>query len=532
MKANQLLLLLIIIMAVGFRLFYSTHHGLSNDEAFFLLRGVNYLSVLPISTIDQMPLYFMLLDLGYSVFGVYPWVGRLWLSLFTILICLLLYYIGKKMTSESGGLLSALVFAASPFVLLSQQDADLLAITFVLLAVAASFLQLSQLKKAVIMGICLGIGALIKIIVVFFIPVVIFLLWNHSKRLRDIAIMLGIIGIISFPILLHNVLWFMYDGNVDIPLAGLLGMENHQKLDVSMAYFQVQPFEFLSVLWMFFKSDFLFVGLGFLGLLGLSIKNQKLLYLWFLPLLLIPFFSTHPKHFVFLSIGIALCSSGFLYVYGNRRLVLGITAAIAVGFFVFFVPKYIEGFASLTTMNVLADMRSEFVIIDARIYPALMPLVVDPLKHVSTSSILDYYVSESSDITLEKSVVVVSCESGVCARSAQDFTADQWKLLNYTIKQLVKNTPPLITISDKQEQYAIYQVQAALHSYLFNPIVDLFYGYPIGWVQPQYAIDFYPTPDGLLRFIYYVAKIVLWIALVLCVLMVFISGYLIFREES
>ncbi len=261
----------------------------------------------------------------------------------------------------------------------------------------------------------MGIAILVKVISMFFIPLLIYQLWDRKSR-KELLVFFAIIGIIVFPLMLHNVLWYQEDNKVDIPLSGLLGIKTHESLNVAMAHFEVKPLRFFHPLLLYLRSDGLLFMLGALGILGLSSKHQKSLLLWLLALFLIPLFSTHPKHFVFLPLVSALAASGIIYVFPLRKnAILSGCTLIAIVLFVFFVPRYLEGYASLTMMNTLAQYRDEFVIIDARIYPALMPLVVDPLKHVSTSSILDYLTTEDrppSQIEEKKSGSLTPCSRG------------------------------------------------------------------------------------------------------------------------
>lgn len=524
MQKNVLFVLLVVVcFGVGMRVLYSINHGMSNDEAMLALRSVNYLSVFPISTIDQMPVYFSMVDLAYRLFDIYPWTARLWLSIMTGVVILCVYCISGKQAGIHAGLLSAAMVAFSWFVLKSEQDADLIAVALVLVAAAVLIAGKGWISTYgfVLSALFAGTALLVKIIALFFLPYLVYLVYHKEKKWGRVIVFLCVSSGFLLPILLHDFLWYIEAGKVDIPLSGFLGLAGQDSLHLSMSKFSLTPGS-IRPLKLFFAWDWLIAAFGVVGFV-LAGRHQKWTYLlWLIPLL-ISFFSSHPKHYVFLPIVFAMAAGNMIRIRiwekHKNILLLALGCFIVVLLFLQ-LPQFAQGNASLQVTNALKQLNGNFVIIDAKIYPAMLPLVLNPVNYVSTSFLYEEQKNSADPNAsgIWKDAVVVSCESGFCARSKDDLSTETIDGLHSVMHQLTFNQTPFLVLKDKNDEYALYKVRARLPAHINEPRVNLFYGYPIWWLDPRQAIDYYSRPAGVLLLSYYTAKVILVLGIIITVL--------------
>ena len=113
---------------------------------------------------DKPPLYFWLTIPLVKFFGLGEWQVRFVSNLFAVLSVLLIYLLGKRLFNSRVGLLSATIFLSlgQVYMRLSRGNLDALLICFFLSTFY--FYLLSEKKKlfAVVCGIFLGLGFLIK----------------------------------------------------------------------------------------------------------------------------------------------------------------------------------------------------------------------------------------------------------------------------------------------------------------------------------------------------------------------------------
>ena len=142
----------------------------SGDWVTARLDGVAYL--------EKAPLVYWSMAASYAVFGVHDWSARLPLALAVVLLCWLTYRMGRWAFDEEAGMFAGIILATSAGLFLFTRilipDAMLtLAITGAIWA----WLRLLEPDEkrprrwAVIMGLCFGIGLLLKGLIAVVFPV-------------------------------------------------------------------------------------------------------------------------------------------------------------------------------------------------------------------------------------------------------------------------------------------------------------------------------------------------------------------------
>src|SRR3989344_7999762 len=117
------------------------------------------------STIDQAPLHLALVDLSERIFGVSGWSSRLPNILFGGLAVFLIYLIVREFGDRKWALLSALLFAISPFSILFNIEPDMTAIFFMLLSILFFIKALHKDQKYLPYSFFfLGVATLAKLI--------------------------------------------------------------------------------------------------------------------------------------------------------------------------------------------------------------------------------------------------------------------------------------------------------------------------------------------------------------------------------
>jgi 4-amino-4-deoxy-L-arabinose transferase-like glycosyltransferase len=179
----------------------------SGDYVTARLDGIPYL--------EKSPLIYWMMAASYRVFGVHDWAARLPLALSVILLCWVTYRFARWAFDESAALYAGVALATCIGLFLFTRilipDAIL---TLAITGAVWAWLRLldpdesPRLRDAILLGVCLGIGLLLKGLIAIVFPVLAGLAymactrqlfaWNSWRRLQPLSV-LGIAVAIAAP---------------------------------------------------------------------------------------------------------------------------------------------------------------------------------------------------------------------------------------------------------------------------------------------------------------------------------------------
>ena len=105
------------------------------DEAIYVTRGIDIISANRLSTMDQGPVYYYILDIGYKLFGVNAFSSRLPGILFGSLSVILIYFIGKEFFNKKKAMIASFLFAVSGYSIKFITELDMLMTFFLLFSI-------------------------------------------------------------------------------------------------------------------------------------------------------------------------------------------------------------------------------------------------------------------------------------------------------------------------------------------------------------------------------------------------------------
>jgi dolichyl-phosphate-mannose-protein mannosyltransferase len=153
----------------------------SGDWVTARLDGVAYL--------EKAPLVYWMMAASYRVFGVHDWAARLPLALAVVLLCFVVYRLGRWAFGEDAGLYAGLALATSVGLFLFTRilipDAML---TLTITGAVWAWLQLLEPQEenprrwAIVLGACFGLGLLLKGLIAVVFPVLTGIVYMAARR--------------------------------------------------------------------------------------------------------------------------------------------------------------------------------------------------------------------------------------------------------------------------------------------------------------------------------------------------------------
>ncbi len=131
-----LALIILFVLALLLRLTAANYFAIGSDEMIYTLLPLNIMSAGRLSTVEQAPLYFYLVDLGYILHGNMTLVsGRYPSIIFGAFTVLLVFLIAMELfRNKTASLLSAFFAAVSGYAIFFSQEMDMAAYFFALLS--------------------------------------------------------------------------------------------------------------------------------------------------------------------------------------------------------------------------------------------------------------------------------------------------------------------------------------------------------------------------------------------------------------
>ncbi len=239
MKLSKTILFLavILVLAAVLRIIAALSVDIGTDEMIYTVIPFNIISAHRLSTIEQAPVYFYLVDLGYKLTGGLSLLsGRLPNIIFGALASIVIFLISLELFGhKKAALLSAFFFAVSGYALRHSQEMDMTAYFFVLLSMFF-FIRVmkGQHLNLYASTLFMALAVLVKPIVLLFVPAYgLAWLWQGWKEksgivhkeekglkidrkiLRTAGYCLILAVLIISPVLIYNYLLYQDKGFTD-----------------------------------------------------------------------------------------------------------------------------------------------------------------------------------------------------------------------------------------------------------------------------------------------------------------------------
>jgi len=191
-----ILLTLIVIMGFWFRLKgISTNHSFWADEAgvagiakYVLSGKISIMAAIKLAGMNYQPLNLIVSAIGIKLFGPTEWSTRIMTVIVNSLGIIFAYLVAKKLSNQSGGILSAFLFAFSQINLANATQAKPYAMleTFLLMIIYLLLVLTSRKKNSLLIHfaiiILLILSSLIHIIGIFFWLPYLYLIFQKMKK--------------------------------------------------------------------------------------------------------------------------------------------------------------------------------------------------------------------------------------------------------------------------------------------------------------------------------------------------------------
>ncbi|MDO8183819.1 MAG: glycosyltransferase family 39 protein [bacterium] len=251
LKKWGLILVLILVLAGGLRLWQANTFDIYTDQALYAFRALSWSDFMGVgdkqttplqwyqtvpswsrlSFSDGPPLGFAVEYISLNIFGTSPLTARLPFIIFSLLAILLLFWGVRRLASERAALLATFVFAISSYSVWTALAGNLegLLILFVAGAIIfpALYRQEGKMKWFYAWVICLGLGFLTKYTFIFALPAGLLMMWwplKVSPKLKHLFFGFLILILLLSPVLIYNYNVYQTRGHFDAALSSMIGM--------------------------------------------------------------------------------------------------------------------------------------------------------------------------------------------------------------------------------------------------------------------------------------------------------------------
>lgn len=181
-------------------------------------KGFSFLDGIP--TARREPLYPLFLAIIYSIFGHSYLAARIFQAILGALMCVFIYFIGKKIFGKNCGLLASIFCALYPHFIVTTGFLLTETLFIFLLSISMLFLinGLEKRKFLLLSGIFLGLSTLtrsITILLPFFLGISFFILMKKKEAIINFLIISICMGLMIIPWTIRNYIRF----NTFIPMA-------------------------------------------------------------------------------------------------------------------------------------------------------------------------------------------------------------------------------------------------------------------------------------------------------------------------
>ena len=444
MKIPKTVLYVSLIVLLGFalRTISAYYVDIGSDEIIYSLIPYNIISAGRLSTIEQAPLYFYLVDIGYKIEGGISPLSTRWPSIvFGALASIVLFLVSLELfQNKKAAYLSAFLFAVSGYAIRWNQEMDMTAYFFSVLSVYFFIVVLrgvptreettrGEMAKPYFIYLTAGflaLATLAKPIVLLFLPAYALVGLIHRGRARrwrtqqdrdsrkSIGKTLLLAGLIMLlvvmPVLVYNYLLYKEKGMTDYYFTVLAGVGSSGVY----AGQEATPWSFTNFLRIskqilfvrMWRYDALILVVGFLGL-GFAWKKEKYgTALLLLTMLFLLFYLAgkmgSPTHYVWIPLILSIFAGyglvrmyewtyKWMYEYMYEYVTPGITSRTTTMITTRFTPKI--------ALKIVQKIRFRYVlalvVLLLSLNTASVMKEITPLQKSSIQHVLQEYATEN-----------------------------------------------------------------------------------------------------------------------------------------
>ena len=562
-------LLSFFVIAVVIRVIVANSADIISDETIYSTRAIDIIKANRLSTIDQSPLYFYLVDIGYRFFGVTVLTSRLPNIIFGSLIVFITFLLGKEIFNRRTGLIAAFLSGLSAFNIFYNIEMDIIATFFTLLSLYFFIKGLRYNKDFFIYSaIFLGLGILNKISVALVLPAYLIYFisfsYKHPEKsiinfsnkkatvnvdyLRVLLISTAIIIFMLSPIIVYNYLLYKEKGVVDVIISryvdvdtsvygGLQGVNIGWTKEHFLRFYIGKPMQF-------FKYDGLIFALFILGLSLSFIKKKETTSLLFL-MIMIPYLflvgtSGVSVHYVFFFGFFSIFAAYFTDFIINKIKFKYALLIILILMFVtqiLLISKLVPPRAgTLKLMDYVTTIpKNSLVLVDSRIYRGRIAFVFND-QHYLESNYFNQVLNQIENLpgeVLPLEVYFVECVNNDCGWGQGIKQNKAIQDLNENLVLLFKNSSvEKKEIRSKDFNFNIYRSQLNLKPAILQlaDSTHSFYFYPVRWKIKEQIFDYY-EPKGFDKFLDFLGHLSLWLSFIIALISPLFLLYIIIKKS-
>ena len=578
MKISKTLLILfmIILLAGILRAIAALSVDIGTDEMIYTVLPFNIISAHRLSTIEQAPIYFYLVDIGYKMTGGLSLLsGRLPNIFFGALASIVIFLISLELFSnKKAALLTAFFFAISGYAIRYSQEMDMTAYFLVLLSIFFFIRVLKwQHQNLYASTLFLALAVLVKPIVLLFLPAyAITWLWQgwklkngiihkeenklkiDRKILRTLGYCIFLIILIISPVLIYNYLLYQDKGFTDYYFSTLAGIGDQGPYagqeGTAWTWSElagITKIIFTSI----FHFDWLLLIFGMIGL-WFSFKKDKYSssYLILTAILLLFYLAgktASSSHYLWLPLILSIFAG-----YGTMKIsdlirekikfnhIISIIIIIALVSTAMVIKQIIplKEQSIAIALHDYADKNipeNAVVVLDPRIYRGIYAWAFPNLHYLEGT----YFPDVTNNLkkipgnTVSIPIYYIECGPGTyCGWKPEDFeriTPFAQQLSSFFHQQTQK-----IAEIKAIDTFYVYSGQMTLPTGVYETIdrTHSFWYTPVGWKYPELAPDYYILTSPIDKIMQSVGFFILYLDVAIALLSAGLVFYLLGRQSD
>lgn len=570
MTKTGVLVFSIFILAIVLRIIVATHVDIGPDEMVYSVLPLNIISAKALGTIEQSPVYFYTVDIGYKIFGgVTSFTTRLPSILFGSLAVLLIFLVVVELFNDKAmALTTAFLFAISTFALRNNFEMDMMAYFLVLLSTLFFFRFLTgqRIKNLYLTAGFFAIAVLVKNIVIVFVPAYIitffgygfrnkvFFFSSENKFFFNNKLFLHILGaillcvIITAPVFIYNYLTYTAKGVTDYYFSNILGIGETVHKGI-----QGKPWSFHTL-----RSSIQEISISkmpvqmFLGTIGMILLFRRRVYhsLFFVisMILLILYIggkTASPSHYLWLPIVLSIYGAGVVcFVKDNffqkvkaKHFFLVFAAALLIFNTTRLHDLITNTSATLQLNTYVAENipREAIIIIDPRIYRGVHAWAFNEQYYLEGTffpQLQETINAAPQEQRVSIPLYYIECGKGTnCGWKQEDFE----RIYNFSEQLSSFFRRELTSIAQIKEidTFNIYRGVIKAPQGIYHAIdqTKLFWFYSVGWKYPEMNNDYYVAkgwPSILENF----GLLILYLDVLMAVGAIPLTIYLFLKREN
>lgn len=561
----------IFILALVLRILAALHAHIGPDEIVYSIIPFNIISAGRLGTVEQSPLYFYLVDLGYMLFGGVTAVStRLTSIVFGSLTVFIVYLITRELfENKRAGLLSALLFAISGYTLRYNYETDMTAYFFALLSMLL-FLWSLRGRALYLYGsaVSFALGVMAKDIVLLLAPAyAVVWLWHLIARadttpsFRISTFGKILVAVVLFlltlsPIFLYNYILLKEKGITDYHFSNELGIGETVHKNMLGRPWNTETLKVVlqKKARQFMNYDAVLVLLGAIGIyLGFARNKKGSALLIVASIVLVGYtagLTASNSHYIWAALALSvfggygafrLCEMNWWGAHKQKVfigvVVIAVAFSIVIAWDVLFYSSSILELREYVHENIPEDA---LVAVDPQIYQGIYAWVFNDRHYVEARQFRQLLeIFSGGEGSKQVPVYYIECGEGTtCLWSTED--TERLRTVRVELTEYFRSNTELVTTIRGSESelgnrhtFIVRRGNTLLPDKVF-PIVDrthVYYFYPVGWKFPELAVDTY-TVSGFRQALHVVGIVILYADVLLSLLSMLLVGHMVYASEK